>query len=84
MDTKAVGLETAKLKSIMATAKYEGANETIRQVMDFITSELDQNNQPKLEQLYKFMFDLNRKFNNIAVEYRNKYNELMGDFFHGL
>jgi len=81
MDAKAVELETARIKSIMANAKHDGTNETIKQIMDFILSEM---NKPlQLDQLYKFMFDLNSKASNYATETRNKYEEMRGDLFYG-
>ena len=81
MDEAEIELETARIKSIIATAKCEGVNETIKQVMDFIL--LDSNGQPPIAQGFKFMFSLSVTASQYATETRNKYEEMRGNLFYG-
>lgn len=81
MDAKAVELETARIKSIIAKAQYQGVNETVKRVMDFVL--LDKDKSPPFDQVFKFMFDLSVTASEYATETRNKYEELRGDLFYG-
>lgn len=76
MDEAKVELETARIKSIIATAKHEGANEAIKEIMDYML-----NGPLNAERIFRFMFEVNSRFNAVATENRNKYDELKGEFY---
>ena len=74
MDEKQVELETARIKSIIATARHEGANEAIKEVMDFMLNE-----SHGALRIFAFMFDLNSRFSNEAFTNKSKHEALKGE-----
>lgn len=81
MDAKEVELETARIKSIIATAHYQGVNEAVKKIMDFVLADKDKS--PPFDKVFKFMFDLSVTASDYSTETRNKYEEMRGDLFYG-